>query len=233
MSWLSAPPLVAVQADDNTRPHATQTQQGTQPAPPHNAAAALHQSPARQPRLPDFASLAEFDHWAAAGTVPFAHWSPRPALPSGPETPDIMVISDYPEIADCMSGQLFSGEQGALVAAMLKAIDLDFSAQRTAAISFTRPPTQRLDPQVFAVLGPLLHQQIALAKPRSILILGTRAAGILTGRPHVPEPDAQPQADLKIGKITPFVTYHPRELIARPQLKRHAWEVLKRLRKEL
>ena len=185
-------------------------------------------------KAPKFSTLAEFDSWAATpGNLPFAHWSPRPALPHGPADAPIMLIGDFPEEQDCREGRLFSGEQGDLLAAMLKAIDLDVAEQRFTAITLNRPPSPRFDSATLSVLTPLLEQQIALVRPKALLILGARSAGALTGRAVVPDPDGQPDVNHSTSNITPYITYHPRELIARPQLKRHAWEVLKRLRTQL
>lgn len=223
ISWFAAP-IAATRAVDRVTPHPIPQQQSVVTAPPkEHGADALN-----------FADIAAFDAWIAQpGNAPFAHWSQRLALPYGPANPDIMLVSDYPEDDDCRAGRLFSGEQGALLQAMLKAIDLDLAGQRCAAISCSRPPSQRFDSASISVLQPVVEQQITLVKPRVLLLLGARSSAVLTGRAVVPAPDDQPDINHQAGTVKTFMTYHPRELLARPQLKRHAWEVLKRMRKYL
>ena len=227
VSWLAPPAAPVVSAPPSDAQPAQRMEQPQRPAPQAVAEAAPQ-------KAQKFNALSEFDAWAATpGNLPFAHWSPRPALPFGPADAPIMLIGDFPEEHDCREGRLFSGEQGSLLEAMLKAIDLDLLAQRCAAISLSRPPSPRFDSATLQVLRPLLDHQIALVRPKVLLILGARSAGALTGRAVVPDPDSQPDFNHLTSNITPYITYHPRELIARPQLKRHAWEVLKRLRTQL
>ncbi len=180
-------------------------------------------------------TLAAFDAWlAAAQAKAFRQYSPHPALPSGPEKPQIMLISDFPDESPDVSGlpgqPLFGGEQGRLVAAMLAAIGLDITAQRLASIAMTRPLARRLSATDIAALLPLLHKQIALVQPKSLLLLGSHTSDAMLGRSFIPPAENQPFFNHINPKTAIFAIHHPRMLLERPQLKRHAWEVLKRIK---
>ncbi len=187
---------------------------------------------AKRPPLP--ADLPAFDAWIAehgAGIVP--EWGRRVVPPQGPADAPIMVVTDFPEPEDVAAGHFFAGEQGALVTAMLKAIDLDLSAQRRASICVTRPLERRISAEAMQKLAPLIRHQIDLVRPRVILAMGGTCCHLLTGRDQVPAPDDQPFFNHNGTKTAIFAVHHPRMLISRPNLKRHAWEVLKLMRERM
>lgn len=177
-------------------------------------------------------NLANFDAWLAdPGNIPFAHWSSSIVRPIGPPNPQLMILSDFPEDSDCAQGQLFSGEQGALLDSMLVAIGLNRADQRCASIAFTRPPTQRLSGEEGAQqLIDIAHHHIALVRPKILLLLGQQACQIILSEKMMPAPEHQPIINHIHPKTDAFAAHHPRTLIVQPQLKRHAWEVLKRVR---
>ncbi|MCC7394512.1 MAG: hypothetical protein IT553_06645 [Sphingomonadaceae bacterium] len=197
-------------------------------APPVHAETAPHAASG-----PQFADLAAFDAWLAAGQdLPMAAWSRQAALPQG-GTGSIMLIGDFPDAADIVAGQIFSGEQGSLIGAMLRAIDIDPAAARLASISLTRPPSLRLEGPEARELAALARQHIALAQPRALILLGPGAAKLLSGVPDIPPAESQPVVNHDGGKVAWFMTHHPRSLLQHQPLKRHAWDVLKRVREYL
>lgn len=141
-----------------------------------------------------------------------------------------MLISDCPDEADIASGHLFSGEQGTLIDGMLGAIGLTRMDQRCASIAFTRPPTGRLSADNGAALSALMSHHVALVNPKILFLFGQQACQLLGAAQSVPNPPDQPIINHIASNVNVFATYHPRLLIERPQLKRHAWEVLKRMR---
>lgn len=176
-------------------------------------------------------TLDAFDQWLQSPeNLPFLHWSTRPVLPTGPANPDLMLLAAFPEEADIEAGELFAGAQGALIDGMLKAIDLERSQQRIASLAFTRPPTQRLNDDETATLMGIARHHVALVRPKILILLGPQLCQLVSGRTIVPTAEDQPIINHIAPKTDAFAVHHPHMLIERPQLKRHAWEVLKRVR---
>jgi DNA polymerase len=141
---------------------------------------------------------------------------------------DWLVIGEAPGAEEDRQGEPFVGRAGQLLNAMLLAIGLPRESVFIANILKCRPPGNR-DPRPDEVAKclPYLSQQIALLKPRMILVVGRIAAQTLLAT------DA-PLARLR-GKLHRFggadtplvVTYHPAYLLRTPADKRKAWEDLK------
>jgi uracil-DNA glycosylase len=139
-----------------------------------------------------------------------------------------LVIGEAPGAEEDRQGEPFVGRAGQLLNAMLAAIGLPRETVFIANILKCRPPGNRDPrPEEVARCLPYLHAQIALLKPKVILVVGRIAAQTLLAT------DA-PLARLR-GKLhhfgaahTPLViTYHPAYLLRTPSDKRKAWEDLK------
>jgi DNA polymerase len=141
---------------------------------------------------------------------------------------DWLIIGEAPGAEEDRQGEPFVGRAGQLLNAMLLAIGLPRDTVFIANILKCRPPGNR-DPRPEEVSNclPFLSAQIALLKPRIILVVGRIAAQTLLAT------DA-PLSRLR-GKLhhfgaadTPLViTYHPAYLLRSPSDKRKAWEDLK------
>jgi uracil-DNA glycosylase family 4 len=139
-----------------------------------------------------------------------------------------LVIGEAPGGEEDRQGEPFVGRAGQLLNAMLLAIGLPREQVFIANILKCRPPGNRDPrPEEVARCLPFLTQQIALLKPRIILVVGRVAAQTLLAT------DA-PLARLR-GRVHAFgeadtpmvVTYHPAYLLRTPADKRKAWEDLK------
>ena len=139
-----------------------------------------------------------------------------------------LVIGEAPGAEEDRQGEPFVGRAGHLLNAMLLAVGLPRETVFIANILKCRPPGNRdPKPEEVARCLPYLQAQIALLKPKLILVVGRIAAQTLLAT------DA-PLARLR-GKLhhfgtanTPLViTYHPAYLLRTPSDKRKAWEDLK------
>ena len=139
-----------------------------------------------------------------------------------------LVIGEAPGAEEDRQGEPFVGRAGQLLNAMLLAIGLPRETVFIANILKCRPPGNRDPrPEEVARCLPFLHAQIALLKPKVILVVGRIAAQTLLAT------DA-PLARLR-GKLHAFgeahtplvITYHPAYLLRTPADKRKAWEDLK------
>ncbi|MGZ8237647.1 MAG: uracil-DNA glycosylase [Methylobacter sp.] len=145
---------------------------------------------------------------------------------SGNKNADWMIIGEAPGQSEDQQGLPFVGKAGLLLTEMLRAIGLDREEVFIANIVKCRPPANR-DPQSIeiATCKPYLSRQIALLKPKIIVVLGRVAAQALLN------------TDQPIGKLrgkrhalndTPvIVVYHPAYLLRSMLDKRKAWEDLK------
>jgi DNA polymerase len=146
----------------------------------------------------------------------------------GNTSPEWLVVGEAPGAEEDRQGEPFVGRAGQLLNAMLLAIGLPRDTVFIANVLKCRPPGNR-DPKPEEVSRclPYLSNQIALLKPKIILVVGRIAAQNLLAT------DA-PLARLR-GKLHTFgdantplvITYHPAYLLRTPSDKRKAWEDLK------
>jgi uracil-DNA glycosylase family 4 len=130
------------------------------------------------------------------------------------------------------------GKSGQLLDRMLASIGLDRSKFLITNVVFWRPPGNRTptDTEVQACL-PFLHRQIALVRPKHLVLVGGLAAKVFTGSatgilrqrgkwvqvqvPGLPDP------------LPALPTLHPAYLLRSPGAKRDAWADLVLLRRTL
>lgn len=204
-------------------------------APPRPAAArpaGPAEAPAAPPppveAIPD--ALPAFQAWLAeSDAIPFAAPGVRRVAPAGDPAAGVMVIGDVPSLEDSANGILFSGEQGVLVDAMLKAIGLGRETIYLAPFSPIRPTTGRIDPESVRVLTDIMRHHIGLVSPRALLIFGDSCSRALLGLNMAQARGRWHEVETPRGPIRALVTIRPQELIAQPKNKAHAWADLKLL----
>jgi len=141
----------------------------------------------------------------------------------GNQQADLLVIGEAPGADEDQQGEPFVGRAGQLLNAMLAAIGLPREQVYIANILKCRPPNNRdPKPDEAAACSAFLQRQIALTRPKVILVVGRIAAqnllhtdtplGKLRGRLHYLE-----------SGVPVVVTYHPAYLLRSPQEKRKAW----------
>ncbi len=149
----------------------------------------------------------------------------------GPSDAPLALVALAPGEADITAGKLFSGEAGALLEKMMRAIRLDCETlYRTAVVKCTQPGKSWSRRELMRVL-PLLHIELGLAKVPVVLLMGeTCAQAVLkTGKTL----DELRQIPHREGGREFIVTYHPEDLLRREEWKRKAWEDLQWLQKRM
>ncbi len=153
----------------------------------------------------------------------------------------LLVIGEAPGGEEDRAGKPFVGPAGQLLDRMLGSIGLDRSQARLTNVVPWRPPGNRPPSEAEITLClPFLHRQIALVRPRLLLLLGAVAAKALL------EP---PERDLGIGRLRgnwrqvsipgleaplpALPTFHPAYLQRLPAAKAQAWQDLIALRERL
>lgn len=147
---------------------------------------------------------------------------------------DLMIVGEAPGADEDRQGEPFVGRAGQLLNLMLAAIGLEREQVFIANILKCRPPGNR-DPRPEETLRcePYLMRQIALVRPRVLLLVGRISAqkllktddpiGKLRGRWFEFGPDQIPLT----------VTYHPAYLLRSPEQKSKAWQDLLKVTRRL
>ena len=137
---------------------------------------------------------------------------------------DWLVIGEAPGADEDRQGEPFVGRAGQLLNSMLRAIGLAREQVYIANILKCRPPGNRdPKPQEADCCTPFLQRQIALIRPKVILVVGRIAAQNLLAT-QVPLARLRGQVHRYGPLATPLVvTYHPAYLLRSPGEKRKAW----------
>lgn len=163
---------------------------------------------------------------AAGAALPGNDFGTRYVAPVGPASCDVMVISDLPDQDELSAGALGSGATGILLGRMMAAIGIDLANCYWTALATTIPPTAEVPEHALQNLADFARHQIALVKPKSIILLGSSACKALLG-----EELMKARAELRNinhdgSNMAVLTTFHPRTLIARPAMKAQAWKDL-------
>jgi DNA polymerase len=153
----------------------------------------------------------------------------------------LMIIGEAPGAEEDRAGRPFVGAAGQLLDRMLGSIGRDRTTTRIANVVPWRPPGNRTPTEAeIALCLPFLHRQIALVRPRGLLLLGAVAAKALL---------APPERDLGISRLRgiwrqvtiegldsplpALPSFHPAYLLRLPAAKAQAWRDLLALREWL
>ncbi len=151
---------------------------------------------------------------------------------SGAPDADLMFIGEGPGEQEDRQGLPFVGPAGQLLTRIIEAIELRRESVYIANVVKCRPPGNRNpQPDEIAACGGYLERQIALVKPKLIVLLGRVAAqamlgvegtlGSMRGRWH------------EVHGVPARVTYHPAALLRNQQYKRPTWEDMQLVRDRL
>lgn len=147
--------------------------------------------------------------------------------------PDWLFIGEGPGAEEDVKGEPFVGQAGKLLDAMLASIDLERGKKVYIANAVKcRPPGNRTpEAAEMATCHPYLARQIALLKPKVIVLLGKAAV-------HSVLQDDKPLGSLRgrqfeYAGIPVVVTYHPAYLLRNLPDKAKAWEDLLLARRTL
>jgi uracil-DNA glycosylase family 4 len=201
--------------------------------PPRPAALAPPPGPLQAQRARDIAAAcATLDELRAALAAfdgcPLSTTATNLVFNDGNPEAGLMLIGEAPGADEDRLGKPFVGKSGQLLDAMLASIGIDRSKCLITNILPWRPPGNRTptDAEVQTCL-PFMHRQIALVRPRHLVMVGGLAAKALTGTtsgilrlrgkwltvtvPGLPDP------------IPALPTLHPAYLLRTPGAKRDAW----------
>ena len=150
----------------------------------------------------------------------------RSVTPVGPDKANLVVISDLPDADELAAGELGSGATGKLLERMLAAIGVELSDCYWTTLATTIPATGELPDSVLPELAAFVRHQVSLVDPESFIILGSSACRALLGLELMEARGNLQDFNHDGAKKAVLTTFHPRTLIARPQMKAQAWKDL-------
>jgi uracil-DNA glycosylase family 4 len=142
---------------------------------------------------------------------------------------DLMFVGEAPGADEDEQGEPFVGRAGRLLTDIMKAIGFEREDVFIGNINRCRPPKNRApEPDETVVCKPFLLREIAVVRPKVIVVLGATAAqnlletkvpiGRLRGHFH----------EYRGTKVMP--TFHPAYLLRDPNKKREVWDDMKMVR---
>jgi DNA polymerase len=151
----------------------------------------------------------------------------------GVENPEVLVIGEGPGYDEDKQGLPFVGKAGILLDKMLAAIGLDRKSNcYIANIVKCRPPQNRDPyPQEQDACFSFLEAQINILKPKMILCMGKISSNKMLNQ-DAPIGTLRGQF-FEYNGIPLMVTYHPSALLRNEELKRPAWDDLKKFKAKL
>jgi DNA polymerase len=161
-------------------------------------------------------------------TLPFAASGTRRVLPHGIEAAEIMLLADMPTPEDLAGDTPIAGPAWELTQRMLAAIGFGADQAYVANLSCIYSPGARLSGQELEACAAIVRRQIALAKPKRLLLLGDAPCRALLGKPLT----AARGHVHKIEGVRTVATFHPRQLLQRASDKGLAWRDLLLLMEE-
>lgn len=146
---------------------------------------------------------------------------------------DLMFVGEAPGADEDIQGEPFVGKAGQLLTDIIeKGLQIPRKDVFIGNINRCRPPGNRApEPDESAVCKPFLQREIAVVRPKVIVVLGATAAQNLL-ETKVPISKLRGQFHDYLGtKVMP--TFHPAYLLRDPHKKREVWEDMKMVKSYL
>lgn len=173
------------------------------------------------------ADIAELKRMVADGApLPGNSFSSLHIPPVGPDTAEIMVVSDLPDAGDADALESQSSETALLLRRMLAAIGIDMSICYRTWLATTSPSTGEVPEDSLSVLGDFVRHQVQIIRPKSVVILGSSACRALLNEDLMIARAQLRNINHDGSNMATLTTFHPRTLIARPAMKAQAWKDL-------
>jgi uracil-DNA glycosylase len=166
---------------------------------------------------------------AAGAALPGCGYGSRTIAPTGEVGAVAMVIGDIPEQDDVASGIYGSGAVGRLTENILLAAHILPDFVYKTALAHSIPAAGSLPKDDLAALAAFVRHQIALVQPKIVILFGSAACEAMLSQDLMKARGNLLDINQDDRKTAAIATFHPRTLIAQPQLKAQAWKDLQML----
>ncbi len=174
------------------------------------------------------ATLTQLTNWLMTSEdLAFAGPSNRRIAPFGVPGSAVMIITDMPSLADLETGTLFSGAEGQLLDAMLKAVGQARDSVYCAPLCPGRPTTGQIDADHLEQLGKIARHHIRLAAPQRVWLLGQSTSRAVLGADVSAQPSKLHNINHDGVNMAMIASVHPRSLLQHPRRKAKVWGDMK------
>lgn len=227
--WRQAPPVPFWQQRSDAP--VTETVREIAP-PPHHATETPAPPSARPADMPD--SLPAFLDWMGRDeSQPEAAWDGSLILPPAVAQAQLLVIVEMPASGAADRETLLDPVQLRFVHAVLASLGIKPDDALIAPLAARRPPGGLLDEETLARLTARMRHYLALARPRTTIMLGDRISRALVGSQRVPggAPGGDGLQKINHGDGTIAAVSLPGLdlLMGRPAAKAKSWQALRLL----
>ena len=161
--------------------------------------------------------------------LPGCGYGSRTVAPTGEAGAVVMVIGDFPEQEDVASGIYGSSAVGRLTKNMLLAAQILPDFVYKTALAHSIPAAASLPRIDLPGLAAFVRHQIALVQPKIVILFGSAACEAMLSQELMKARGNLQYFNQDVRKTAAIATFHPRTLMAQPQLKAQAWKDLQML----
>ena len=163
---------------------------------------------------------------ANGAALPGCGYGSRTVAPMGEAGAVAMVIGDFPEQDDAASGIYGSSAVGRLTENILLAAHISPDFAYKTALAHSIPAAASLPKADLPALAAFVRHQIALVQPKIIILFGSAATEAMLSQELMKARGNLLYINQDDRKTAAIATFHPRTLMAQPQLKAQAWKDL-------
>jgi uracil-DNA glycosylase len=156
-------------------------------------------------------------------------WAREFVLPLGPTEPEFMIVTAMPERSSQKPVGQFSPKSLELVQNIMKALGAGLDQCFQAPLALGRPIDGRIAEQYMMPLVDRTLHLISLIKPRRIILFGDTVSRGFLKEDLLTARKKKQYINHISSKTEAVVTFHPRILLERPELKTEAWKDLQQL----
>ncbi|MET0238403.1 MAG: uracil-DNA glycosylase family protein [Sphingobium sp.] len=176
--------------------------------------------------MPD--SLDAFMAWLEAGRdQPETDWATHRLLPRLIADAQLMIVTDMPGDSEMDAGMLLSGDEGALIRAMLRALRIEEAEVSVASLFLSRPMGGQIDAHHMEAATMRIHHMADLTRPRRLLLIGDRTSRALSPADDGNRAEYLPFVNLKDRTVPTMHIPAPLMLFRHPARKAAAWAQLR------
>ena len=166
---------------------------------------------------------------ANGAALPGCGYGSRTVPPTGEAGAMAMVIGDFPEQEDAASGIYGSSAIGRLTENILLAAQILPDFVYKTALAHSIPSAAALPKADYPELAAFMLNQIALVQPKIVILFGSAVCEAMLAQELMKARGNLLYINQDDRKTAAIATFHPRTLIAQPQLKAQAWKDLQML----